>query len=151
MEAFTRQKMVKAFWPYHPRTDKLLARRNWCDVTMAAPPFSAPSNPSEPSFGGLRFCIRAENPNKWHGYAEEAYEIFVPRAPGVGAPKEHWWRHRLHWRSDDQEKSTGGKLTPLAQSPPEVKLVTPLEVKTVSEVTEVEMSSPPVKTITDEE
>ena len=25
----TREKMVRAFWPRHPRTDKFIAARNW--------------------------------------------------------------------------------------------------------------------------
>ena len=158
MDPLTRQKMVKAFWPYHPRTDKLLARRNWCDVTMAAPPFSAPANPNEPSFGGLRFSLRAENPDKWQGYAEEVYEVFVPRAPGVGAPKESWWRRRIQWRSDDQKSSSDDEESHfdhvlnklhLTDSPTsDVKVVTPPDVKAVSPAGEI--STPPVKNLTED-
>ena len=79
----TREKMVRAFWPHHPRTDKLIAQRNWCDVCLLVPPYAAPANPQEPSFGGLRFALRVEDPDKRLGYAEEVYEIVVPRAPGA--------------------------------------------------------------------
>ena len=77
--------MDRRFWPRHPRTDKLLARRNWCDITMTASPFTAPTNPSDPEFGGLRFSLRVEDPDKWLGYAEEVYDVLVPRFPTVSA------------------------------------------------------------------
>lgn len=77
----TKEKMVKAFWPYHARTDKLLRRRNWCDVSFVAIPNTAPINPADPAYGGLRFSLRAEDPNRWVGQAEEVYDIIVPRAP----------------------------------------------------------------------
>ena len=50
----TRQKMVKAFWPRHPRSDKLIALRNWCDIAPLKAPYIAPGNPEDPDFGGLR-------------------------------------------------------------------------------------------------
>lgn len=80
----TRQKMVRAFWPTHPRTDKLLAQRNWCDVVLLVPPYAPPANPLDPHYGGLRFALRVEDPSEWRGYAEEVYEIVAPRAPGAG-------------------------------------------------------------------
>lgn len=95
----TRQKLVRAFWPRHPRTDKLLARRNWCDITMNAPPYTRPMNPRDPEFGGLRFSLRVEIVEKWWGYAEEVYDILVPRAPTVqeaGQKGRHGLRHFVH-------------------------------------------------------
>lgn len=77
----TRTKMERAFWPNHPRTDKLIRRRNWCDVTFIAPPNTAPMNPADPEFGGLRFRLRVEDPELWTGGAEEVYDVIVPRAP----------------------------------------------------------------------
>jgi hypothetical protein len=50
----TRMKMVRAFWPYHPRSDKLIGLRNWCDVAPVEAPFVAPGNPHDPDLGGLR-------------------------------------------------------------------------------------------------
>ena len=29
VDEHTKEKMVRAFYPYHPRTDKLIAARNW--------------------------------------------------------------------------------------------------------------------------
>jgi hypothetical protein len=43
---------VRAFYPHHPRTDKLLAARNWCDISLCAPPFAPPMVPEDPEFGG---------------------------------------------------------------------------------------------------
>jgi hypothetical protein len=60
----TRQKMLRAFYPHHPRTDKLIAARNWCDVSLVAPPFAPPMVPADPNFGGLRFTLRVENHKK---------------------------------------------------------------------------------------
>ncbi len=79
----TRQKMVRAFWPRHPRTDKLLAHRNWCDITMNQAPYTRPMNPRDPDYRGLRFSLRVEIPEKWWGFCEEVYDIMVPRAPNV--------------------------------------------------------------------
>jgi hypothetical protein len=79
----TRQKMVRVFWPSHPRTDKLLACRNWCDISMNRPPYTRPMNPRDPDYGGLRFSLRVEIPEKRWGYAEETYDVMVPRAPSV--------------------------------------------------------------------
>ena len=79
----TRQKLVRVFWPRHPRTDRLLAHRNWCDITMNAPPYTRPMNPRDPDFGGLRFSLRVEIAEKRWGYAEEVYDVMVPRAPSV--------------------------------------------------------------------
>lgn len=56
--------MVRAFWPRHPRVDKLLAYRNWCDVSLVAPPFSAPMVPGEADHGALRFVLRVERPKQ---------------------------------------------------------------------------------------
>lgn len=81
VDARTREKMVRAFWPRHPRTDKLIAARNWCDVSVALPPFAPPMNPRDPEFGGLRFTLRVENARRRRGYAEETYTIEVPRPP----------------------------------------------------------------------
>uniref|UniRef100_A0A1D2A293 PhoD-like phosphatase domain-containing protein n=2 Tax=Auxenochlorella protothecoides TaxID=3075 RepID=A0A1D2A293_AUXPR len=75
----TKQKMVRAFWPRHPRVDKLLAYRNWCDVSLVAPPFSAPMVPGEADHGALRFVLRVERPKQRLGFAEETYTIAVPR------------------------------------------------------------------------
>ena len=100
IDEHTRQKMVRAFWPTHPRTDKLLARRNWCDVSSLTPgAYAAPGNPADPALGGLRFALRVENPEEWRGYAEEVYEMVVPRAPPLkeakaGAGRRHW--HHMH-------------------------------------------------------
>lgn len=79
----TKEKMVRAFYPTHPRTDKLIAQRNWCDISLVAPPFSPPTVPQDPNFGGLRFTLRVEN--AWHrrGCAEEVYYIIVPRHPAA--------------------------------------------------------------------
>jgi len=90
VDANTRQKMVRAFWPAHPRSDKLIAQRNWCDVAMLVAPYALPGNPADPDFGGLRFALRVENPDLWRGYAEEVYEIVAPRYPQrlVKAPAE---------------------------------------------------------------
>jgi hypothetical protein len=79
----TRQKMVRAFWPRHPRTDKLLAHRNWCDITMNRAPYTRPMNPKDPDWRGLRFSLRVEILEKKLGYAEEVYDILVPRAPST--------------------------------------------------------------------
>ncbi|KAL4527925.1 hypothetical protein Ndes2526B_g07715 [Nannochloris sp. 'desiccata'] len=79
----TRQKLVRVFWPRHPRTDKLLPRRNWCDITMNRPPYTRPMNPRDPDFSGLRFSLRVEDSEKWLGYAEEVYDVMVPRAPSI--------------------------------------------------------------------
>jgi hypothetical protein len=35
VDARTREKLVRAFYPYHPRTDKLIAQRNWCVRALA--------------------------------------------------------------------------------------------------------------------
>ena len=57
----TRQKLVHAFWPMHPRSDKLLSARNWCDVSMVLPPYAPPCVPQDANYGGLRFVLRAED------------------------------------------------------------------------------------------
>ena len=76
----TRQKMVRTFWPRHPRTDKLVVLRNWCDVCVNdARSYCQPMNPADPEYGGVRFSLRVEDPKKWYGYAEEVYDIVVPR------------------------------------------------------------------------
>lgn len=77
----TREKMVRAFYPHHPRTDKLIAQRNWCDVSLVAPPFAPPMVPKDPEFGGLRFTLRVENPKHRRGYADETYDVVAPRHP----------------------------------------------------------------------
>ncbi|PRW44508.1 plasma membrane [Chlorella sorokiniana] len=79
----TREKLVRAFYPYHPRIDKLIAQRNWCDVSLVAPPFSPPTVPADPLFGGLRFTLRVENTDHRRGYADEVYVIVVPRHPSA--------------------------------------------------------------------
>lgn len=85
----TRSKMVRAYWPYHPRTDKLLALRNWCDISMNIPPDSPPMNPEDPEYGGLRFVIRSEHPKRRLPCAEETFVIQVPRAPPRVAVTAH--------------------------------------------------------------
>jgi len=79
----TRQKMVRMFWPRHPRTDKLLAHRNWCDISMNRPPYTRPMNPKDPDYGGLRFSLRVEIAEKRLGYAEEVYDVMAPKAPSA--------------------------------------------------------------------
>ena len=46
-----------------------------CDISLVAPPFSPPTVPQDPNFGGLRFTLRVENayhrwgaglPAGWH-------------------------------------------------------------------------------------
>lgn len=81
IDANTKQKMKKAFGKFHSPTKKLLDLRNWCDIVMHRPPYGPPSNPKDPDFGGLRFALRAEDPEERKGYAEEVYEIIAPRAP----------------------------------------------------------------------
>lgn len=78
----SRQKMMKAFGKFHNPTDKLLAQRNWCDISMCLPPYTSPLNPKDPYYGGLRFSLRAEVPEERKGYAEEVYNIITPRFPG---------------------------------------------------------------------
>lgn len=77
----TKEKMVRAFYPRHPRTDKLIRQRNWCDVSQVIPPFAPPMLPRAPEYGGLRFTLRVENQKQWLGYAEETYDVLVPRPP----------------------------------------------------------------------
>lgn len=79
----TRQKMVRTFYPNHPRTDKLINARNWCDISLVAPPFSPPTVPGDPNFGGLRFVLRVENALKRKGRAEETYTVIAPRHPAA--------------------------------------------------------------------
>ncbi|KAI3436720.1 hypothetical protein D9Q98_006135 [Chlorella vulgaris] len=82
VDSKTRQKLVRAFYPHHPRTDKLLAARNWCDISLCAPPFAPPMVPEDPEFGGLRFVLRVENAHKGRaGHAEETYVVLAPRHP----------------------------------------------------------------------
>lgn len=74
----SKQKMVKAFGQHHSPTKKLLDQRNWCDICMN---ILMPGNPKDPEFGGLRFALRAEDPERWLGFAEEIYEVVAPRVP----------------------------------------------------------------------
>ncbi|KDD73787.1 hypothetical protein H632_c1837p0, partial [Helicosporidium sp. ATCC 50920] len=76
-----RQKMVRAFFPEHSSIRKLLPHRNWCDVTVVAPPYAKPMAPSDDDQLALRFMIRAERPGAKYvlGRAEEQYEVCVPR------------------------------------------------------------------------
>lgn len=73
----TRSKLVRTFWPRHPRTDKLLALRNWCDVSMVEPPYSSPMNPEDPEYGGLRFAIRAEHPKRRYSAFQHCYSYKI--------------------------------------------------------------------------
>ena len=77
----SKQKMMKAFGRFHNPTEKLLAQRNWCDISVHSPPYAPPSNPKDPYFGGLRFSLRAEDPDEKKGYAEDVYNIVTPRFP----------------------------------------------------------------------
>ncbi|PSC71461.1 DNA repair REV1 [Micractinium conductrix] len=79
----TRQKMCRTFYPMHPRTDKLISARNWCNVCMVAPPYSHPTVPNDPDFGGLRFTLRVEDVDHRRGYADECYTVLVPRHPAA--------------------------------------------------------------------
>lgn len=79
----TREKLVRAFYPRHPRTDKLIAQRNWCDVCLIAPPFAPPTVPQDPNFGGLMFQLRVEDAKRRRGFADEVYRVVVPRHPGA--------------------------------------------------------------------
>ncbi|KAL4858911.1 Obg-like ATPase 1 [Chlorella vulgaris] len=101
----TREKLVRAFYPLHPRTDKLIAQRNWCDCTLLTPPYSAPTTLKDPSYGGLRFMLRVED-----GYAEEVYTVIVPRHPAAvplpppGVPLIVHTRHSLDGEGERKEK-----------------------------------------------
>lgn len=52
-----------------------------CDITVQAAPYASPTNPTDPSYGGLKFSLRVEDPHQRKGYAEEVYDILVPRPP----------------------------------------------------------------------
>jgi hypothetical protein len=81
----TRSKVKKAFGSNHEPTEKLLAQRNWADISLAVQGFTGPLNPKDPYYGGLRFSLRSEAPpvtgTARKGYCEDVYDFITPRYP----------------------------------------------------------------------
>lgn len=84
LDGTMKQKMVRLHLSNRPKLHKLIANRNWCDVAAYLPPLCEPMNPNEPDFGGLRFTLRVEDPLNRRGYAEDVFEVQVPRPPRQG-------------------------------------------------------------------
>ncbi|KAK9817992.1 hypothetical protein WJX72_005420 [[Myrmecia] bisecta] len=77
----TKEKMVKTFQADFPNSNKLLERRNWCEVSYMPPPpgnLTSSFNPfAKDDWGSLVFSLRAEDP-KAKEQPPKAYDTIVP-------------------------------------------------------------------------